>query len=77
MLNDLEIKIQNAYLVGDLEYFHGKQFIQDIAALGWGLGDLPSSSIVVMGDDGKFTVTPIWPDIDINFMMKVGLVRKS
>lgn len=75
MMSELQLRIDTAYVMGDLDYFHGKQFIQDMAALGWGLSDLPSSSICIKGDDGKFTITPIWPDLEINLKMRIGLVN--
>jgi hypothetical protein len=63
MTNDeREARIENAYCEGNLAYFHGVDFVADLAALGWGLGDLVDDLTYTTDDEGKIKPMRIWPD---------------
>lgn len=71
MLDELNQRIEQAYINGDLEYFHNKQFIQDLAALGLGLSDLFSSvCCAVENKDGVLEIKSIWPDLELKLISK-------
>lgn len=76
MLEELQARINQAYANNEMDYFHGKQFIQDLAALGMSLSDLPSDIVVVKDDNGKYDIKPIWPDLAAKMMLKIALTCK-